>query len=211
MANFAVGNATEVMMAMHGRPTQALTDFAMGTINNLARALPKGHEMIERAQARIHDFTRGEAARRVDALRGQISGAFGTDRIKRLVTLGELQQAGDVMRPYIMATPEVARRYHAGELSGYEGDYVDQYGPDRVGFFNPTYCQSIDSVLIEETNSEDEREYAIYDFQRFGDPSITERLSARERLDISATRRALLAELAEGMLDPTSVWNDMID
>lgn len=90
-----------------------------------------------------------EKTARITRAAARMAGSLWQDRVVReLTTIGEFQQAPAVMRPLIMASPQIRKMYHSGRLEGYGEHYVDNQ-PGVIGEQHYDYQRVMNGLFVE--------------------------------------------------------------
>lgn len=155
---------------------------------------------------RLKDFSFGECARRMEALRNKATALFSDNRIRLITDVGELQQAPEAMIPYIMAIPEVYEMYLNGELEGYEDKFID-IQPGAIGVDNFHYRQMTHGIVQTIHHPKHGEMTGATTYHELHQPENP--LDVQARMNLEITRKAILHSL-EGERDPTSPWNNLI-
>lgn len=123
------------------------------------------------------------------------------NRVMHLVTLSELQNAPDVMLPWIMANPVVRDHYNRNAIEGYGDRFNDVFG-DCLGDANPLYQAAVNGIFREDENGD-------YNCEIFMDVVNDETLSIdmSDQMSVIDTWSDLEVFIHRGDRDPTSPFN----
>lgn len=123
--------------------------------------------------------------------------------IMQLDSLAELQNAPDVMIPYIMANPTIHKLYERNMVDGYSSIFVGM-GENSDGS-NPLYQSVMNGIRTQDEDGEYWTHY--YSDVRVGD---LPNLELEQQVNILATWDALDYFISLGDCDPTSRYNSKL-
>lgn len=188
--------------SVNGRVVGALNDITERSsrfINEAGRRFFDTYERFrERSDVR-------QARRLADTLSERVSHYWQEDTIRYLPRVEDVQNAPPTMKRWVMANPEVRRKYREGILDGYQGDYfdIDPNCEDPKLHFD--YCQVMEGVEC----GEDGDEHLYYYSNAIIDDEDTKELTYREQFAILRTWDVAEVGLYQGR-DVTSVWDASI-
>jgi hypothetical protein len=142
-----------------------------------------------------------DALRMARAVTRKIQHGFGSDNIRPLTDVGEIQQAMPTMQRWIMANPMVREEYRWGRCDGYSESYSPS-DPNSVGEDHIDYRRVVDGIFLED---EDGELVANCYFDEL--PEGETELLMEEQVDILTTWQAVEAAMKAKRDDPTSPWN----
>lgn len=103
--------------------------------------------LFNQAVAGIANVIDGSVFRHVSAAIAKTLSIWDTNAILPITTYTELQNAPDVMLPYLMANPIVQTAYNDGILHGY-GTRYESTSPTVIGLLNEHYASVVHGVAI---------------------------------------------------------------
>lgn len=127
------------------------------------------------------------------------------DIVTRLLDIEQVQEASPVMRRWVMANPTVRNRVYEGTLSGYDGEYIDEY-PGKIGEEHYDYRRVMDGVVtpVDDVYMDSTTYYEeIHDIDH-------DELSFSQQCDIMDTWITVEDLLVNADTDPTSLFNASI-
>lgn len=138
-----------------------------------------------------------------------VKGLGTANQIAPLETVSEIQAAKPLMQRYIMALPEIRKRYHRQLCDGYSESYVDGQ-PGVVGDQHYDYRRVMDGVVQDApAGKEDEYEW----FARYYADELYEgdrELDAQEKFIVLSVWDLAKEALKNG-IDPTDIFNRKLD
>lgn len=144
-----------------------------------------------------------EAIASLRAAGNAVASDFLPNQIFELMSIDEIQNAPDIMVPWIMANPVLDEMRRDNRIEGY-GDRFTEFCSEFLGDSHPLYQHVVDGLWIEQADGT--HECTMYAAAR-ADEEL--QLDMKQQLAILNTwGRAV--ELLEGERDPTSPFNAML-
>jgi len=167
----------------------------MGQISGAGRAF------IESSRSLYQMVNETQAAQMLRNLGTKHQDAWRQSTIARLESIEAVQTANPVMQRWIMANPNVRKRYLNQELEGYAESYVNHHG-DTVGQEHYDYRRVMTGIMERPREDED------WKVRIFCDPSARDdqQLTIWQRKDILNTWAFIDTLLEEAEEDPTSEY-----
>lgn len=197
--------ATDALTFSPSRRTLDAIDDRMNKF--MSRSKDIGTDFIRGVRDRYKEIRSGETVRKVLALKQRLNSIWETNAMRRLVSLNELQQAPEVMRPYIMAHPQIREMYHQGRCSGYAEVYVDQH-PGKIGRDHYDFRRVTDEVYYREHGT---GAVVLDKHYEYVAPDLEKLMNIMSKHVIIASWNTLEDHLKSGSnKDPVSQWNGLL-
>lgn len=172
--------------------------FRERVARNIKYAANYVNDYLSEAKDLIDNFDFGTLKDKVDAVRDRFGKRWNEDRVARLTSLGDLQQAKSKMQRYLMANPRVRRLFYGNKVNGYNGKFFrdegELYGSDLRDYRNVMQGGYV--------GTEDEDRFVTY--LELVDEEVDDLLTFNEREIIRDAWALMDAELDAGGQDPTS-------
>ena len=126
------------------------------------------------------------------------------NRIRPLSTLEEIQNAPDIMIPWIMANPTIREKYQNNELEGYGERFVDLYD-DLLGDTTMLYQVAVNGIRREV--GEDDWQMEIFPEVK---TDLHMQIDMDEQISVIDTWYSSDLLVATGDRDPTSPFNNSL-
>lgn len=102
---------------------------------------------LEEAKQLIDTLDLGSLQDKVEAMSDRFGRRWQEDRIVECSSIADLQQAKSIMRRWIMADPRTKTLYNNQQISGFEGVFFNEDGPD-VGMDSRDYRRVVHGMEI---------------------------------------------------------------
>lgn len=202
MALIVTGDDDDIIHAStHGLMSRDDVSYFRERVERAARtATGLASKYLNNARESLKNFSLSGLKDRVDAMRDRFTHRWDEDRIQELVTLQDQQQAKPTMRKLLMADPRARNLFYAGRISGWEGDFEDEWAGWTAGE-TPLYRQLMNGAYDDSAPDEDRwvTKLGAAD-EIYGD----EEYSHHEKVAVRRSWRAQRAEFDNGQQDPTS-------
>lgn len=167
--------------------------------------IPGVTEFLSRSKAAFEDYNFGDTARKLDAMRNQLTSMFDEDRIVPVVELSDMQVIANSSLEYVMSVPIVQELYAAGEIHGYGDRYSDPQ-PMYTGMDN-FYQRTAHSTMFQ---TEELEEGGTITKATTYSESMTPptALNFHSRCALKQTMESVVRMIEEGVNDPTDEWNN---
>ena len=173
-----------------------------------------GMAFIDHAKQIYETIQNSDAVRVAKAARRRLETMWSGNHIAELRTIGEWQNAPQVMQRFIMACPEIRTLYHKQLCDGYSDTYTD-HQPGVIGAEHYDYRRVMDTMDIAGDCGEYDYRCINYDDPNphdldptLVDYSFDATLTYHDRLAIVNTWDNIRAHLAAGLTDdPVSKFN----
>lgn len=164
-------------------------------------------DFLDRSRRVFEEINSSAALRKTRAAIRSVTSVRRSDVIYKPEDLGEFQAAGFKMQRFLMADPDIRRKFVKQQIDGYSHAYVD-VEPGSIGENHYDYRRVVDGVFFEKTNTEGEVEYTST--QYFEKLTEGDRdLDVQEQFDIIDSWYMQRAFQAVGV-DTTSLRGDLI-
>jgi len=184
-----------------GVPTQANLNFLEERLTSFSNTMAAaGEAFVNRGLQVFEKYGGSEAIRLAKAAVRTVQHAFDSDCVRELKTLGSVQQAGQKMQRWIMASPGVRELYHRQQCDGYSNSYVD-VAPDSIGRDHYDW-RLVNTGLVEETPDDPEYEWQCVNY--LDESAADVQLSVTEKIEILSTWDFIKTMMLPGKEDPTS-------
>jgi len=189
-----------------GQPHPGTIDFLSRQFNNVSNNLSEVSRRFHEKAKTVFDKTyNSDAMRLARAASRRVKSLWGSDEIKALVNIGDLQHARVNQQRWIMANPLARELYHEQRLDGYQDSYVDMQ-PGVRGEDHYDYRRVMNGIVSFSEETENEANWSattyfdmLYDEDR--------ELDIDEQANILSTWHYLEMYLKAGKEDPTSKFN----
>lgn len=211
MAEVVHGGTLAVNAMLFGAPdTSIQTYLSQQFNNNLNNLTDVGRRLYQESQQLFERFSGDSAVRFIKSIARAGAAAWQHDAIRPITTIGELQFAPPTMQRWIMAEPEVRRRYHEQRLDGYSHYYVD-VAPDDIGRTHYDYRRAMQGLIV--MNESDDPNLPEWSATTYLDDVYEgdNELTISEKADIQHTWASVRAFLRDGHDDPTDRFNASLD
>lgn len=190
-----------------GVPIQANLNFLEERLNNYSTTMQEaGEAFLKRGMDVFNRFGGSEAIRLAKAAVRSVQHAFDKDIVRELKTIGAVQQAGQNMQRWIMASPDVRTLYHQQRCDGYSNSYVD-VAPGQIGKDHYDW-RLVNTGIIEMTPEDPDHEWVAVQYLDESDDDV--HLSLQEKEEIKSTWDFIKTMMLPGKEDPTSPYCDKL-
>lgn len=190
-----------------GVPTQANLNFLEERLTHFSSAMSDaGEAFIQRGLQVFEKYGGSEAIRLAKAAVRSVQHAFDTDMVRELKTIGAVQQAGQQMQRWIMASPQVRELYHQQRCDGYSNSYVD-VAPDSIGRDHYDW-RLVNTGIVEDTPDDPDHEWRCVNYLDESADDVL--LSLPEKMEILSTWDLISKMMLPGKEDPTSPYCDKL-
>lgn len=213
MARVVEGGSSVMDALVYGSTHHSVSNYIQdayhrvsSVVNDLGRAaMDNAHKLFEK--------TRNNSAYRLaQAALRKLDDGFMSDTIQPLLTVAQLQNAPNVMVPWLMSEPTVKRRWLSGRCEGYGEDYTDvSKGATGVSdalwraVHNGMVITDDDRAALEDADLAAEVNWGCITFL---DDEVEElNIDFAKQVDIQRSQDALFHAVKHGVDDPTSRWN----
>ena len=139
------GAASDIMF--HNASGQVL-DYMKGNVKDYANTVGiYNPEMANRVMTRFEEINSSKHLAYVEILKNKLNNVWFVDSIVFLPSIFDIQNASNQMQRWIMANPHVRELYLNEAISGYNGEYVNQY-PTGVAEKHYDYRRVTDGVVM---------------------------------------------------------------
>jgi len=198
MATYVPGGADLIDIMAGGRPDSVTQNWFAERRDALQNTLTHTSQVFfDRARDMYQTISESQAMQILRNLRSQSDTAWSGNAVEPLNTLERLQTASPIMQRWVMAQPDVRKRYLNQEVEGYSQAYNNFHGA-VFGANHYDYRQVMSGVVEVNDDGWVAREYV--DYMEDDEP----RLRRHEQLDILSTWDVVKALLDQGVEDPTS-------
>lgn len=203
MKEIIYADAETSLTAYFGRPSYETEERLRSSAERFSsRLLDSAGHIARRARDQVHEFTRGEFARRVSRVRNKVDNIFQGDSIMYLDDIGAIQNANALMRTHIMEHPELRRRVNDNRADGYSDNYVAE-NPNKIGRYSHGYRNITDGFTVDEGEGIVIRQY-------FEAIKPEHRMMLSDKAAIDKTHRTVTALLKAGLHDPSDTENGLL-
>ena len=205
MATVTMGDPNVATAALFGTASHSTVNY----VNNRAKEFmgivsQSSKEIVDRFRRDFSEATSGHVSRAAQAVRNRVLGYFQDDSIRYLSSVGQIQNAPNKMVRWVMAHPGIRDYYHQGSVMGY-GDRYEDVARDVSGPRHYDYRRVTNGMIIKnESGAYSATTYA----ERLHGSDID--LNVSQQSAILRTWMVLDEALEDGVIDPTSEWNDLI-
>lgn len=145
---------------------------------------------------RYHNFYDYNLQMKINSLKNNMNNIWMTNSIKKLDNLHAIQQAPQIMIPYIMAHPFIRASYQRDGCYGYGDSYIDKH-PIGVGEGHYDYRRVMNGVV-------DKGKYVNY-HEKLG---LEDLLNIFEKNNIRHTWKVIDGLIDNSNSDPTDPWGN---
>lgn len=194
-------DADLIRTSSHGMMSREDLRFFRDRMDTAIRSAGAGaSEYLRSAYDNLASFNLDRLRDRVEAMRDRFTKRWDEDRVCRLPSISDFQNAKPSNRRYIMAIPRLRALWQAGRCDGFDGLYDDEE-PGAIGRNHTPYREMMNGSYVEE--NEDEDTFVTY----FGveDDEGEQPLTGARRQDLRVNMRTMEEILNRGTQDPTSV------
>lgn len=177
-----------------------LSGYANQVYNTFSGA---GQALVDRSRELYQMIDESSAVQMLRNLRHKHDHLDITNQVSALRSMESLQTASPYMQRWIMAEPELRKRYLNQEVDGYSDTYVNYHG-DAVGSDHYDYRRIL-SGLVETQGDDEDYICRIYADEL---PPGDKELTPFQQFDVLDTWARVTRYLDEGGEDPTSVYGD---
>lgn len=156
-------------------------------------------EYLRSAYDNLTSFNLDRLRDRVEAVRDKFTKRWDEDRVSRLGSLLDFQNAKPMNRRYIMAIPRLRKLYQEGRADGYDSAYEDEE-PGAIGRNHTPYREMMNGSYVEEVADEDN----FVQYLGVEDEDGNQVLSGARRQDLRANMVTMAEILDRGKQDPSS-------
>lgn len=156
------------------------------------------NDYLKEAKDLIDNFDFDVLRDKVEAVRDRFGKRWDEDRIMRLTSLADLQQAKPKMQRYLMANPRVRKLFYGNKVNGYNGAFYS----DEPGLYGNEHSDYRNVMQGGYVGTDDEDRFVTYLDVLHDDSDDV--LTFNERLVIREAWALMDAELDAGGQDPTS-------
>lgn len=202
MATVLMGGSNVFDSLAYSKPHPSTQTFLQNQLSIGTNLLnDAGSKFMESAQNIFEKVSGSEAIRIAKAASRVVNNIWNTNQIRKLNTIGELQNAPQVMERYIMAEPTIRKLYHNQMCDGYSHSYVD-LEPNKIGESHYDYRRVMNGIVVD---TDDGGWYA----NSYFDDMLPEdeELMMEEQVDIITAWEKVKEHIKIGKEDPTSKWN----
>lgn len=201
MAKVVMGDPTIFSAMVYGQEDPRLTEYVQTQWQSWSNRLNDvGNQFIQRA-ADFHEGVRNSNAMRVArAAMRRVSSLWGTNEIREIREVWQVQNAPDKMVRWIMASPTIRNLYHQQRCDGYSGRYIDVQ-PNKRGVEHDDYRILMSGMLVETEN-----DWEITTWANDID-HVDDNLSFEDKVVVLDAIELAEAAISQG-IDPTSKWDD---
>lgn len=196
----------QVVSSCFGRPSQQAIQFLHQQQNELQNSMlyQQMSGFFEQSVERMTDLTVGVTARKIEALYNKSQALFQENEIRTITDIGEMQNAPDVMIPYIMAVPTIQEMYQNEELVGYGDRYVSPY--EGIAHDNFIYRTANHGMVHAATDEEEATSFRQY----WESHATGAALTHHQKVAINQTMRSAAWIIENDVHDCTSEWNELL-
>jgi len=204
--NFIEDEGGVGIKALFGKPLNGTKEYLKQSVNQFVDAVGGAASGVaDFVIDRFNHVTSAGYEQRIENMRNRLNNNWQVDTIKVLRNYEEIQEAPPVMQRWIMANPNLRQHYNNGNLSGWDGTYVD-FQPGTIGETQYEYRRVMDGVIH---RNEDDQLVAVNYHEKLLDGD--EILSILNKTDILTTWSTIDKHLDESIVDPTSPFNENIE
>jgi len=133
MPVFTINTPLEGVEMMSSRTTEGIQQYIQQSMQNFYHSVGEANQqIIDSVKSYYQDFKSSFVGRALDAVQNKMASIWGDGSIQYVWAVGEIQQAPDLMVPYVMACPEIRTLYHQQRIEGYGDRYIDTE-PQAIG------------------------------------------------------------------------------
>lgn len=213
MARVVEGGASMMNALVYGEAHHSVSAYIQDAYHRVNSQLNDlGREAVENAQRLYRATVDSSAYRLAQAALRKLDDGFMAEIIQPLVTVAQLQNAPDVMVPWLMSEPTIKRRFMAGRCEGYGEDYTD-ISNGKTGIQDPLWRAVHNGMLAtpEGRTAQEDPDIAAevnWGCVTYWDDEIEElNLNFNQQCDVKSSQDALYYAVKHGVDDPTSRWN----
>lgn len=159
-----------------------------------------GSTFMQNVVTQVQELAKFDLAAKANALAHKNHAFWHGDNIRPLRTLGELQQAPNMMVRWMMAQPDYRRRYLDNTCEAYGNKFVNYQGND-VGIDQQDYRTLYNGTIV---TSNDKQYYRNF-MEEHDEQDVN--LSVEQRFDILESHELFKAHLDCNDRDPGDPWN----
>lgn len=198
MAQYVAGGADLIDIMAGGRPDVATQQWFSERRETLQNTLTNTSQaFFDRARDMYQTISESQAVQMLRNLKAKTENVWAGNQITELQTLEQLQTASPVMQRWVMAQPDLRKRYLNQSVEGYGDAYTNYHGA-VFGSEHYDYRRVMHGVVETSDTGWVAREYVDY----MANDDVG--LSRHERLDILNTWDLVKALMDEGGEDPSS-------
>lgn len=203
---FTVDEDTFAHMA-YSRQQPHVREFVASQMQQAATVMNSvGQVLFQNAQRAYEQAQFNPAIRLAQAALRQVQSLWGTNQIQALNECWQIQNAPQVMIPFLMANTSVRKLYNDQRCDGYSGRYFDLQ-PGTIGDTN-LHWRAVNNGMLEMDEETGDWEAVTYSSSE--DDLVDVQLSFDDQCDIRHTNKWVDHYIEEGR-DPTSVWDSDLE
>lgn len=201
MATFVEGDSDVFAVMRYGAPTQSVIDYVEQEYNRSNAVISDvGRRLMDSTYQIFQENMNSDVFRIAKAAVRRVGSLWGTDVIRQLNQIWEIQNAPMSMVRYVMAQPDIRNLYHNQSCEGYGKDYADAQ-PNLVGEDHLDWCRVMNGVAVIDDDGWDATTYG------WSTENADEaELDLSEQMDILNTWDNVKWAISEGV-DPTSRYD----
>lgn len=204
MARLIRGDDDTFDYLVHGNYDSRITEFISDRMDRLERTsatlFEAGNNFLSRSREAFDRFTDSKAMHYARSAVRTVKSLWGSDTIRVLKDVEEIQSSKKRQQKAIMAHPAVRALYHKGKVEGFAESYVDD-APGVVGEEHYTYRRTMHGQVVECGENGEDWKSTTYD-EILDDPG--DYMDTDEQVNHELTMDVVLMALAKRGKDPTS-------
>lgn len=205
MATYVPGGADLFDAYGGGLPDQESVAWLQQQQEKLYQTIPQTvSNFFQKSRDYFQVLSNTQAAQMMRNLRNKVEGIWSYNDVIPLLTLEQIQTASPIMQRYVMAQPDLRRRYLNQEVDGYSDTYVNHQG-DTIGAAQYDYRQVMSGIL--ELGAGEHDDWVVnYYFEPM--EAGEKELTLNQKVDVLRTWEHVKVLLEEGGEDPTSLYGN---
>lgn len=200
MAIIVEGDSDIFAAMRYGVPTQSIANYVEDEYRRASELLTDvGRRMLDTTYQTFQTTLQSDAFRVAKAAMRRVGSLWGSDEIRHLAEIWQVQNASFTMARYVMAQPQLRELYHRQSAEGYGADYVDRE-PGSVGEDHGDWCRVMNGIAtidedgwdattygwstdVEEDDLDESEQFAILDTWQTVEYAINKGIDPSSRYD----------------------------
>lgn len=146
MARIVEGDSSMFAVMRYGIPTQAVANYVEQEYQRASELLTDvGRKMLDATYQTFQTTLQSDVFRVAKAAMRRVGSLWGSDAIRSLGEIWQVQNASFTMARYVMAHEQLRGLYHQQSAEGYGNDYVDRE-PGSVGIYHGDWCRVMNGI-----------------------------------------------------------------
>lgn len=213
MARVVEGGSSVMDALVYGTAHHSVSNYIQDAYHRVHSVVNDvGRAAMENAHKLYETTLNSSAYRLAQAALRKLDDGFMAETIQPLLTVAQLQNAPNVMVPWLMSEPTVKRRWLAERCEGYGDDYTD-VSNGATGLADPLWRAVHNGILVTDDDRAAQEDADLAAEPNWGcitflDGEVEElNIDFQKQTDILSSQDALFHAVKHGVDDPTSRWN----